>query len=877
MEKTETREAQSQRYGLLLGLLFLAGFSGLVYEVVWIRILTLTFGGTVFATSAVLCTFMGGLALGSWLSGKWVDQHRFPLLLFAIAQFTLGIFGLGLMPLFAGLTRFYVLTYQALHPGFYTLTSIRFVFSVLVLLVPAALIAAVFPIITKLVISARSRVGRGVALVYGVDTMGGVAGAAIAGFVLLRVAGVAATVHIAVGLNFVVSLLALLMYLRTRAVWTELPAEQPEAVSTSSSQLTLSSRATRVLLWAFAVSGAAALSYEVLVTKVLVHLLGMNVYAASIMLSCFLFGIGAGSLLCMHLLRRPRPLLYWFALTEAGIGLIGFSLSLQFAWLPGLIDSLEAIARTNLLVGWYTPAIASFAVLLVPTLLMGATLPLLLPILTPNLRRIGRSVGTLYAVNTLGAVGGVLFTTFLVLPFVGFKTGMIIAGCLNLLVALVALHYSHNLTRRLRWRTALAVITVGALLVILSTRSSLQSVILWRSVSQQNEAEICFFKEGATGTVAVVQQKDARVGFSHQMVLNGTGEGGTDIASLRAFQLLGNLPFFLHQDQARPKQVLVLAFGMGITLGTVVDQDSESVSCVELAPEVLEAAPWFADYNHNALDKPKVKVYIEDARNFLLTTQQKFDVIVLDATHPATGDSWMLYTQECYQLAKQVLAPGGVIAQWVPTHGLEFQYYLSIVRTLQSVFPHLTLWSPPDGSHTVLVATPEHTRIDLAYIRQRMADPAVHRNFEAAEISDEYSLLSYFVAGEETLAKYARLAPTNTDDLCVVQFTQYFTSAREYAALYRLLTRMKQSPLPLLFNLGATPEEAAACGKRIGRTHQASILVREGYTLLKNNYGTQAISIFQEAYKLNPHDRDAALALGLAARRLRTKIDLPLD
>ncbi len=871
MDKPQAQEAQPRRYWLALILLFIAGLSGLVYEVVWIRILTLTFGGTVFATSAVLCAFMGGLALGSWVSGKWADGHRSPLLLFATVQFVLGVLGLGLMPLFPWLTRFYVLIYQALNPDFYTLTSIRFIFSVLVLLIPAALIAAVFPIITKLVISARSRVGPGVALVYGVDTMGAVAGAAIAGFVLLPVAGVIATVHVAVGLNFVVSLLAFLMYLRTRAACTELPVEQSEAVSASSSQLTLSSRATQMLLWAFAVSGAAALSYEVLVIKVLVHFLDMSLYAVTVMLTSFLFGLGAGSLLCMRLLRRPRPLLFWFALTEAGIGLIGFSLPLQFALTPRIIDYLFSAASSAAWLAWLIPPAVCFAVLLVPTLLMGATLPLLAPILTPNLRRIGRSVGTLYAVNTLGAVGGILFTTFLVLPFVGFKTGMIIAGCLNLLVASVALHYSYDLSQRLRWRTALTLITVGALLAILSTRSSLQSVILQKTVSQQAESEIVFFKEGATGTVAVLREKDARVGFSHQLEVTGNAEGGSDIASLRAFQLLGNLPFLLHQDQSRPKRVLVLAFGMGITLGTTLDQDSESVVGVELVPEVLDATRFFAHYNHNPLDNRKAKVYIEDARNFLLTTQEKFDVVVLDATHPRNGDSWMLYTQECYQLVKRVLAPGGIAAQWVPIHSLEFQHYLSIVRTLQSIFPHLTLWSPPDAGHTVLVATPEQTRIDLGYVRRRMVDPAVRRNFEAAEISDEYALLSYFIAGEQTLAKYARLAPINTDDLCVVQFTKYFIPREERTALYRSLTQMKQSPLPLIVNRGATAEEAAASGKRISRTYQASILVRYGYTLSRSGRVAQAKSALQKAYELNPYDRDAALSLGLAPRWLRTR------
>lgn len=876
MQQIPALQSQPRRYWAILGLLFGAGFSGLVYEVVWARILTLTFGGTVFATSAVLCAFMGGMALGSWVAGKWVDRHRSPLLLLATVQFALGALGLGLMPIFSGLTHFYVFTYRALHPGFYTLTGIRFVFSVLILLVPAALIAAVFPIIIKLAVSAHSRIGRGVALVYGIDTMGGVLGVATAGFILLPLVGVTATVRIAASLNLVVGLLALLIYRGTEAARAQRVSTELEGASPASSQPALSPRATRVLLGAFAVSGAAALSYEVLVTKVMVHFLKMNIYAVSTMLICFLFGLGLGSLLCVHLLRRPRPLLFWFALTEAGIGLIGFSLPLQFAWLPTLMHSLASGAPTDPAIAWLKLPAACFAVLLAPTLLMGATLPLLAPVLTPNLRQLGRSVGTLYSVNTLGAVGGVLLTTFLVVPFVGFKTGMIMAGCLNLLVAAVALYYSYDIRPSRRWGTALVLIIVGAPLLIVSAHSPLQPVVLSETMRGHGEAEIQFFKEGATGTVAVYRARNRREGYYHRLAVSGASEGGSDIASLRSFQLVGNLPFFLHQDQSRPKRVLVLAIGMGITLGAAVDQDSESVSCVELVPEVLEVAPFFAEYNHNALANRKVKVYIEDARNFLLATEEKFDIVLLDATHPANGDSWMLYTQECYQLVKRVLAPGGVMGQWVPLNDLEVTHYLSILKTIQSVFPHITLWSMPDPGNTAVVATLESTRIDFAHLRRRMADPAVYRNFQAAQIPDEYTLLSYFIAGEEALANCAQQAPINTDDLAPVQFTRcsVVECPNSHKYLHRLLTQIKESPLPLLDNLGATPEEAAASAERIERTHKASVLLREGIALLPSR---SAFAAFQAAYRLNPDDGDTAVILGLPRPPSRPGADLSSD
>lgn len=878
MASAQKQEVAPRACRPLLGLLFVAGFTGLVYEVVWIRILTLTFGGTVIATSAVLCALMGGLALGSWASGKWVDRHRSPLMLLAAVQLALGVLGLALMPIFSGLTRFYVLIYQTLEPEFYALTVIRFVFSVLVLLLPAALIAAVFPVITKAVMSTESGFGRRVALVYGVDTMGAVTGAALVGFLLLRVEGVSATVRLAAGLNLVVGLLAFLMHRRAEPAALETVRAAPQTASTGVSIYPLPIGGTRALLAAFAVSGAAALSYEVLITRVLMHLLGTNVYAVSTMLTSFLFGIGAGSLLCMRLLRRSRPFLPWFALTEAGIGLIGLSLPLQFALMPRLMEFLARILSQSQWLALMNPFAICFAVLLLPTLLMGATFPLLAPVLTPSLRHLGRSVGTLYAVNTLGAVAGVLVTTFLVLPLVGFKMGMLLAGCLNLLVAGVALYYSYDVGPRVRWGTGFVLVMLAALIIRPSAHSSLQPLLLVMPTVSGGPGELRFFREGANGTVAVFRRQDPRVGYWHAMAINGEEEGGSDLLSLRVFELLGNLPFFLHPDHARPHRVLVLAFGMGITLGTVVDNGPASVSCVELVPEVLEASRFFAPYNHNALDSSKVTVHIEDARNFLLATKQKFDLVILDATHPQSGDSWMLYTQECYRLAKRALAPGGIVAQWVPLHRLEFLNYLSILRTFLSVFPHVTMWFPLGRSHTILIATPEEIKIDVAYVRERMRVPAIRRNFELAEIPDEYALLSYFIAAEGRLAQIAFVAPINTDDLSPVQFNYSRESRRSVnLGLHRLLTRIKENPLPYCIKLGTTPEEAAATAERITQAHEASIFLREGIALQQEGRRAEATRAFAQAYRINPHERDAAVFLGLEPPKLRTREDVPAD
>lgn len=845
----------------ILAALFLAGFSGLVYEVVWTRILSLILGGTVIAGAAVLCAFMGGLAVGSWVSGRWADGKRSRALSLMAVQLAVAAVALALMPVFAWLTRSYVWAARALQPSYYTLSAIRVALAVLVLLLPAALIAAAFPLVARLVVSSRNRVGEGVALVYGVDTMGAVTGAAIAGFVLLRWLGVAHSVQLAAALNLVSAGLAFVSRSGEAPERERMPdAAQGEPMLPAPAP---TAAPTPVLSLGLAVSGGAALCYEVLTQKALVHLLTMSFDAFCIMLTCFLLGLGVGSLVCMALIPRPDRLLFWFGIAEAGIAVLGLSLPLQFAAVPYLLTYLQSHGYPQ----WSGQAAASAVVLLPLTSLMGATLPLLVAALTPSLRQLGRSAGTLYSINTLGGVAGVVVATFVLLPFAGFKTGMAAAAGANLVVALVALHYSRGVPAGPRWGAALLALGLGGIMLLLSAHSSLRSVLFWRTL-QRHQSQLLFYREGQYGTVAVARIEDDRVGFTRRMFVNASDEGGTDLPSLRAFQLLGNLPFLLHQEHSRPKDVLVCAFGMGITLGVAANEDSRSVDCVELVPEVLEAGRYFAPYNHDPTREPKVKVHLEDARNFLLATPRKFDIVIMDATHPRTGDSWMLYTQECYQLAKRALAPGGVCAQWVPRHSLPPSAFWSIIRTFQSVFPHVSLWSPVGSTHNVVVGTSGPQTVDFGYLASRLDEPAIHRDLEAAEIPDVYTFLSYFVAGEKTLARASSPFPLNTDDLSPVQFADgQATPAQQNQEFADLM----ESPIGMISDWGAGAQQKTA------RAFEAARLVRQALASpAADGYpGSVEPTLLQRAHELNPKERDAAVWLGIERPRLRSEEKRP--
>ena len=200
--------------------------------------------------------------------------------------------------------------------------------------------------------------------------------------------------------------------------------------------------------------------------------------------------------------------------------------------------------------------------------------------------------------------------------------------------------------------------------------------------------ELVFYQEGAEGVITVEQQTD---GF-RKMALNGGGQVPTDYSSLQIFRLLGHLPLLLHPD---PQEVLVVSLGGGIALGGAAQYEPRRITCVELVPEVIDAArAHFGEFNHHVLENPtawNIELVIDDGRNFLLSSRDTYQIITGDATHPTSADSWVLYTKEFYELCRARLSADGIMAQWLPFHGLPPDDYQTIVRTFQHVFPHAHL------------------------------------------------------------------------------------------------------------------------------------------------------------------------------------------
>jgi spermidine synthase len=723
-----------QRKSLLI-LFFLSGVSSLIYEICWVRQATLTFGVSIYAYSAVLTAYMSGMAIGGYWIGKRADRAGDPLRLFAWLQ--VGMAGLGLAALFAlsGLSALYAVIARHLTPGLAALTALRLGMSLLVLTPPAICIGATFPVMSRAYARHSGRVGRDVGELYAFNTLGSVLGCLLTAVLLIRLLGLRETVFLAAALNLLVAGIA---WRWTPSLAKPAPSQPTPARARRADMSALVPAARRFVLWAYAICGFVSLGYEVVWARLIaLHTVGA-IYSFSIMLTVFLSGLVVGSLVATRWVRSRRASLVHFGGLELTIGLLAVLALFAFAQLPKL--RLESIfPQYTIATEIAFEGMLSFITLFPVTVLIGAVFPVVGSLYTSErTEQVGLRVAQFTALNTAGSILGSLLTGFVIVPVLGLQHTALVLAALNLGIGCVALWFF--IEPEIRLRLASAGVLVGAIVagVLLPPARYLG---YW-----ENEAPLLvFYREGVETTVAVFGAGSNNPKFS---TVNGRVEVPTDVLSMRAFYLLGHLPPLLRPDA---QTSLMLSFGNGIATGALSTHRVPSIEVVELSREMIEAAQVYAEENRNVLQYPGLRVHVEDARNFLLQTDRRYDIITTDATHPSNSCSWTLFTTEFYQQVKQHLSPDGVFLQWVPLHSMAVADYLSILRTFQGVFPNATLWYT-GGSHTLLLDTPEVlTRAGLEEALQ-----AVYDNPAALQDLGEPDKISrYWIMDSDQLREFA--------------------------------------------------------------------------------------------------------------------------
>lgn len=850
-----SRDATVRR--TILVLFFLSGACGLIYEVVWMRMLTLVFGATAFATSTILASFFTGLALGSLYFGRLIDKGRHPLAIYAFLEAGIGVFAFLMPPIFAALNALYVGIHRQFSPSFYEISLVRFALSFLALLVPATLMGGTLPVILKFFARDHTTLGWNVGYLYATNTFGAVLGAFSAGFFLILMFGVREAASIAGLVNLLIAGAVLTLKAGFARPWTPHPGisrsdterrEPPERRGEA-----FPPRAARLALWAIAVSGLCALALEVLWTRALVFFLDNSTHAFTTILVAFLLGISLGSVAIGAVIDRGKPLLAWLGVLEILIGVFALAAIPILNHSTPVIQRLADASRDSLL-PWRWAGMrftTSLSVMLVPTLLMGATFPLVTKIYTPHVNVVGSALGRVYSANTLGGVAGSALAGFVLIPLLGVHHGIILIAAIAALLGGVLVLWDPLL----RYRTKIAtLIGLGGLFagpaIVYAAKGSAP---LTSHEERMQGQEVLFYKEGIGATVKVFRDR-----YGDKLLsINGFPVAGTPLGLQDAQKALAHLPLLL--SEADSPRVNIIGFGAGGTSWGVMQHDVLRADVVELVPAVIEAARWFPEVNHGVLAQPRLRLMVEDGRNYVLVTENVYDVISIDATSPKMAGNGSLYALDFYELLKRRLSDDGLVAQWLPLHLLSGRELKMAAKGFVTAFPHTTIWFTPLRQHVILVGTRQRLRIDFQALASKLARTGVREELEQLNVTDPIDLLGWFVMGEEAVARYVEGADLNTDNRPYLEFVPamaYFWASRYQASNLLSLREVRESVWPILTNIAESDAERDTVAERVHRRFEATQYSVRGDALLALGRGDQARVEYNTARRIDPDEKN---------------------
>jgi spermidine synthase len=815
---------QRRRRRILAWLFFASGAAGLVDQVAWLRYLSLVFGNTTLATATLLAVFMAGLGLGAVLFGRMSDRTARPLTIYALLEVGIGLFAIFSPRFFDFMTTVYVAVDHAAGGASgapWGFALLRVGLAALCLLPPTLLMGGTLPLIVRGLRDLRSpgaataesdrTLGRDTALLYGANTLGAVCGVAGAGFLAIPLVGLHASLLLSAALNLAAALGAVAL---SRAQRTSTAPAGPAAGEVAPND--------RMLLLAAVLMGATSLAFEVLWTRILVFYLGSSVYAFSLMLLGFLLGVAAGSLAIGRVVDRLERPLALLAAVELGIAATAPLAIWLLTTLNGRQIALsEALRPQGFGLAIVAQLLAVLPILLPPTLLMGVSFPILVRVYSDRGGaygaaggRIGRDLGELYGANTLGCIVGSLGAGFALIPLFGTQSSLLLVGAI---CAAIALLFARRAGRQdpqplLRWLGGAALAT-PLLFAVLAQILPADRVILAAGIfGRDRPGDLVHFHEDASAAVAI-RRMSSPAGDYLSLELNGVNVAGTSPDLYAVQKMQGHLPLLL--GKSRGARVVHIGFGSGGTAHAVSRHPVSEIRIVELSPAVLAASDhYFGAINHGVLADPRVRVEINDGRNFLLATPEVFDAVLSDSIHPRYAGNGSLYSEEYFRLLSQRLSDDGVVSMWLPMYTLTPSNFAMIVRAFKNVFPETVIWYEPSAlnSFTIVTGRKRGGPWDPDALARGFADPAIVAALEDIGMRRPADLLSCYLSSGEELETFLGDTPPHVDDLPAVEYESGTLLARDWtwlATFSRLLALRPSEPPPVVLDALPPAEHAA--------------------------------------------------------------------
>ncbi len=728
---------------LLYTAIFVSGASALIYQLIWVRLLGLEFGVSSFAVATVVAVFLLGLGLGSYFFGRWSERARDPLRIYMYVELGIAATSLTAYLVIESLPVYrYLYEYAYNNLGFYGLSLARLLLSTIVLLPPVFLIGGTMPLLAKFFVRDSARLGSSFSRIYYLNTLGACAGALLTGFVLVRHFGVAGTFMIAVGGNLLV---ALIIALSKRDTGDARPAENERAPY------------SYMLVFLF-LTGFISLGYEMLWVRILSTYGLSTSQAFALILAGFLLGFSVGAWVVARKVDQRQDLESWFSAVSIVTALSGAVVLLLFRQFESVTTLLaDATPVSQLTLGLALAFTASF----IPAVFMGILFPLGVRIYAHDIDRIGAKAGNTFFSNTLGCVLGSVLTGFVLIPFVGMWNTTLVLINLSLLIA-VAFLLRVGGRARTQW-VFLVVIAVVANLLVFADSKTFHAELKGPDLRTAAEGfDIIYYEEGLSGTVTAVERGDYRGLF-----VDGQNVSGTDPVLLADSKMLAHVPLLLAEE---PSVALTVGYGTGTTSGSML-LHGVKVHAVEIETKIIDAAPLFSAVNYASYADPNLTIVLDDARNYIATTDEEFSVIVTDVTNLKYQRNPYLYTREYFEIMRDALGADGVAAAWLPIGGLSFEDLRILIATFDTVFPHTTAWyfTQFPTHFIILVGTPAQTQVELDELNEKMVK--VEADLRSLNVDNVYKLASMLLLGESDIDALVDGAPIHTDDRPILEYS----------------------------------------------------------------------------------------------------------
>lgn len=783
----------SQGWLLSIGLVcfFFSGAAGLIYQVVWTRMLTQIFGNTTYAIATVLSAFMAGLALGSYWFGRIADRGKNDFLLYGILEAGVGVYGF----LIPGLFRLGQMIYNPLfrlndsYPLIFNLMLFFLCFIFLVL--PTMLMGATMPVLSRFFVRSFTHLGRRVGDLYATNTLGAVLGCGFAGYYLIPTLGMRTTVYVAAILNLTVA--AMIIVVDRLRIREPVEFAVPATETVDSNPAAAPSWLGWVLLVCFGLSGFSALVYENAWTRALTLVIGSSVYSFTTMLLTFLVGLAIGGFLFGRVLGDRNIKVSTFGAIELWIGLTALATIPLFEKLPLIFLRLIHAFGDKFSMFLSSQVLLSSLVMFVPTLFFGMTFPLVARLFTQSLYRVGSSVGTSYAANTVGAILGAFAGGFILIPWIGVQNSIIFAVAINLVVGWILVVVDPQLSRVPRF--ALGVIVLAAVVLVPLKMPRWDRYILTSGVTiyadryenlardslrleEMHRDQMLYYEEGLTATVSVHKIGKDYIYFKSNGKIDGSH--GDSLSQL----MTGYVPLLLHPWG---ETAAVIGLGSGMTAHAVAAFPLREIEVLEIEPAMAKVAEFFHDKNGKVLEDSRVRLIPTDGRNYIVASPKLYDIIAAEPSNPWIAGIANLYTREFYDVVKSKLKEDGIFAQWFHNYSMSPDDFRMVFHTFVEAFPNVSLWGMKE-SDFLLIGTKQEQVFRYEKLRDIFSKNRVLREgLKDVGISDVYGVLGFYRMGKKEITAFSQGGGLNTDDGAELEFSAPKSLRRSTSDLNRKL------------------------------------------------------------------------------------------